>query len=156
VATAITPLAFLETVMVKGYQTLVDEGTSVSYRDGMEAALKLAEALRKDQGTHERAQIVRITNVLRPVPVEGDRNLGAGATPFMRAARNGDAPAMRLLLARGADPAPGRSAERRTRLRPVGIEALRRDELRRRAVETVAISRRLARGRNAGSASSEA
>src|SRR6476659_10857399 len=29
VATAITPLAFLETVMVKGYQSLVDEGTTV-------------------------------------------------------------------------------------------------------------------------------
>ena len=41
VATAITSLAFLETVMVKGYQTLVDEGTTVSYRDGMDAALKL-------------------------------------------------------------------------------------------------------------------
>ena len=39
VATAITPLAVLETVMVKGYQTLVDEHTSVSYRAGMEAAL---------------------------------------------------------------------------------------------------------------------
>ena len=56
VATAITPMALLETVMVKGYQTLVDELTTVSYRDGMEAALKLNEALRKDEGTHERAQ----------------------------------------------------------------------------------------------------
>ena len=37
VATAITPLAVLETIMVKGYQTLVDEHTSVSYRDAMEA-----------------------------------------------------------------------------------------------------------------------
>jgi len=41
VATAITPLAFLETIMVKGYQTLIDEHTTVSYRDAMEAALKL-------------------------------------------------------------------------------------------------------------------
>src|SRR4029079_11707491 len=39
VATAITPLAFLETVMVKGYQCLVDEGTTVSLRDAMDAAL---------------------------------------------------------------------------------------------------------------------
>jgi hypothetical protein len=58
VATAITPMALLETVMVKGYQTLIDEHTSVSYRDGMEAALKLAEALRKDEGAHERAQMM--------------------------------------------------------------------------------------------------
>jgi len=34
----------------------------------------------------------------------GDTTLGAGATPLMRAARAGDAPAMRLLLAMGADP----------------------------------------------------
>ena len=50
VATAITPLAVLETIMVKGYQTLVDELTTVSYRDGMEAALKLNEIARKDEG----------------------------------------------------------------------------------------------------------
>ena len=37
-ATAITPLAVLETIMVKGYQTLVDEHTTVSYRDGMDEA----------------------------------------------------------------------------------------------------------------------
>src|SRR6185369_2621130 len=35
----------------------------------------------------------------------GDRNLGEGTTPFMRAARNGDSAAMRILLEHGADPA---------------------------------------------------
>lgn len=34
----------------------------------------------------------------------GDGNLGEGATPLMRAARNADVDAMRLLLANGADP----------------------------------------------------
>ena len=34
----------------------------------------------------------------------GDTTLGAGTTPLMRAARSGDAPAMRLLLEAGADP----------------------------------------------------
>ena len=34
----------------------------------------------------------------------GDGNLGQGSTPLMRAARNDDVPAMRLLLASGADP----------------------------------------------------
>ncbi len=34
----------------------------------------------------------------------GDPRLGEGATPFMRAARGGDALVMRLLLAAGADP----------------------------------------------------
>jgi len=34
----------------------------------------------------------------------GDTTLGAGATPFMRAARSGDSASMKLLLAAGADP----------------------------------------------------
>jgi len=34
----------------------------------------------------------------------GDTTLGEGTTPLMRAARAGDAPVMRLLLAKGADP----------------------------------------------------
>jgi ankyrin repeat protein len=34
----------------------------------------------------------------------GDRNLGEGSTPLMRAAKAGDATSMRLLLAAGADP----------------------------------------------------
>jgi hypothetical protein len=58
VATAITPMAFLETVMVRGYQTLVDERTTVSYRDGMEAALKLHEALRKEEGEYDKAHML--------------------------------------------------------------------------------------------------
>jgi hypothetical protein len=58
VATAITPLAVLETVMVKGYQTLLDEHTAVSYRDAMEAALKLNEIARKDEGAMDRARML--------------------------------------------------------------------------------------------------
>jgi len=58
VATAITRLAVLETIMVKGYQTLVDELTTVSYRDGMEAALKLNEIARKDEGSMDRARLL--------------------------------------------------------------------------------------------------
>jgi ankyrin repeat protein len=45
----------------------------------------------------------------RPLPGKsgmdgGDTTLGAGTTPLLRAARSGDAAAMRLLLAAGADP----------------------------------------------------
>jgi hypothetical protein len=89
VATAITPLAFLETVMVKGYQTLVDEGITVSYRDGMEAAVKLHEALRKDAGEHDivhmRAELGRIIEVVRTfIPAE--------RWPDVQAALRGETP----------------------------------------------------------------
>jgi uncharacterized protein YfeS len=92
VATAITPLAFLETVMVKGYQSLVDEDTSVGYREGMEAALKLAEALRKDQGEHDmaamRAKMGRVIEVVRTfIPSE--------RWPEVQAALRGETPTRR-------------------------------------------------------------
>ena len=41
VATAITPMAFYETVMVKGYETLVDSDTKVDVSTGMVAAGRL-------------------------------------------------------------------------------------------------------------------
>jgi hypothetical protein len=89
VATAITPLAVLETIMVKGYQTLVDEQTTVSYRDGMEAALKLAEELRKGEGEYDRAHMMaemgRIIEVVRTfIPAE--------RWPDVQAALRGETP----------------------------------------------------------------
>ena len=89
VATAITPLAVLETVMVKGYQTLVDEHTSVSYRDAMEAALKLNEIARKDEGAIDRARMLadmgRIIDVVRTfIPSE--------RWPDVQAALRGETP----------------------------------------------------------------
>jgi hypothetical protein len=90
VATAITPLAFLETVMVKGYQSLVDEDNSVSLRDAMEAALKLNEIARKDEGAMDRARILagmgRIIEVVRTfIPSE--------RWPDVQAALRGETPA---------------------------------------------------------------
>jgi hypothetical protein len=100
VATAITPLAVLETVMVKGYQTLVDEHTSVSYRDAMEAALKLNEIARKDEGAMDRARILadmgRIIEVVRTfIPSE--------RWPDVQAALRGEAPTS----ARTSEPVEG-------------------------------------------------
>lgn len=45
VATAITPMAFLETIMVKGYETLVDPDTEVDLKTAMIAAGRLQALL---------------------------------------------------------------------------------------------------------------
>jgi hypothetical protein len=41
IATALTPISYLETVMVKGYETLVDPDTKVDVNTGLAAAVKL-------------------------------------------------------------------------------------------------------------------
>ena len=45
------------------------------------------------------------SRILKRVYSGGDGRLGKGATPYMRAARAGDVPLMKMLLAAGADPA---------------------------------------------------
>jgi len=55
-----------------------------------------------DHGANPNGQLKAPT--LQRVHTPGDRNLGEGATPLMRAARNADTAAMRVLLERGADP----------------------------------------------------
>ena len=73
----------------KGYQTLVDELTTVSYRDGMDAALKLAEELRKDAGEYDKvhmmAEMGRIIEVVRTF-------LRAERWPDVQAALRGETP----------------------------------------------------------------
>ncbi len=66
------------------------------------SALELIAKL-LDHGAEVNAQLKAPS--LQRAHTPGDRNLGEGTTPLMRAARNGDAAAMRLLLAHGADPA---------------------------------------------------
>jgi hypothetical protein len=75
VATAITPMAFYETVMVKGYETLVDSGTEVDVSTGMVAAGRL-QALIDSRASGTRiadlmAQLGRIIEVVHStVPEE--------------------------------------------------------------------------------------
>jgi len=54
-------------------------------------------------GANPKAQLKSATLYRAHTP--GEPTLGEGATPLMRAAKNGDAAAMRLLLENGADPA---------------------------------------------------
>ena len=58
VATAITPMAFFETVMAKGYETLVDSGTEVDVNTGMIAAARLQALIDSRAGRTSMADIV--------------------------------------------------------------------------------------------------
>ena len=53
VATAITPIAFFETVMVKSYETLVDSDTKVDVNTGMVAAGRLQSLIDSRDYDHE-------------------------------------------------------------------------------------------------------
>jgi len=66
-------------------------------------SLDLIQAL-LDRGANPNAQLVKALPGRSGMDA-GDTTLGAGTTPLMRAARAGDARAMRALLAKGADPA---------------------------------------------------
>jgi hypothetical protein len=75
VATAITPMAFFETVMVKGYETLVDPETRVDVSTGMIAAARLQALIDSRAGKTSMAEILykmdRIINAIHDtVPPE--------------------------------------------------------------------------------------
>jgi hypothetical protein len=89
VATAITPMALLETVMVKGYETLVESATAVDVKTGIVAACRLQEMIdsHADQAdwASTRAEMGRIVEVVRTfIPSE--------RWPEVQAALRGEAP----------------------------------------------------------------
>ena len=68
VATALTPMAFLETVMVRGYETLVDPGTTVDVNTGMLAAGRLQALVESRAGETSLAEIiVKMNRVIEAV-----------------------------------------------------------------------------------------
>ena len=68
VATAITPIAFLETVMVKGYETLVDSNTKVDVNHGMIAASRLQALIEsRDNSTDIAGMRVQLGRILDAV-----------------------------------------------------------------------------------------
>lgn len=69
VASAITPMAFLETVMAKGYETLLDPDTKVDVTTAMNAATRL-QALTDSRGVQRdllemKVQVNRIIDAVR-------------------------------------------------------------------------------------------
>jgi hypothetical protein len=75
VATAITPMAYLETMVVKGYEKLVDPATEIDAKTGMAAACRLQEMIdsHSDQVDWAKAQaeVGHIVEVVRAfVPSE--------------------------------------------------------------------------------------
>jgi lambda repressor-like predicted transcriptional regulator len=68
VATAITPMAFFETVMVKGYETLVDSGTKVNVSTGMIAAGRLQALLEsRASGTSMAEMLVKMDRIISAI-----------------------------------------------------------------------------------------
>ena len=57
VATAITPIAFFETVMVKSYETLVDSNTRVDVNTGMIAAVQLQSLIETRDASRDIAEL---------------------------------------------------------------------------------------------------
>jgi hypothetical protein len=75
VATAITPMAFFETVMVKGYETLVDSDTKVDVSTGIVAAGRLQSLIDSRDYSHDllvmRVQLGQICDAVKStVPQE--------------------------------------------------------------------------------------
>ena len=65
VATAITPMAFFETVMVKGYEALVDSGTTVDVSTGMLAAGRLQALIEsRASGTRVADLMVQMSRII--------------------------------------------------------------------------------------------
>ena len=73
VATAITPMAFYETVMVKGYETLVDSDTKVDVSTGMIAAVRLQALIDSRAGQPDTAHIMaQVTHIIEAVRCRGN------------------------------------------------------------------------------------
>ena len=76
VATAITPMALLETVMVKGYETLVDPDTKVDVKTGMIAACRLQALIDSRAGQPDMAHImVQMNHIIEAVKSTVPREL---------------------------------------------------------------------------------
>lgn len=62
VGSAVNAMSYLETIAVRGYQDLIDEGTRIPYTEGAKAVIKLHELTRADAGVQEIAEVMRKMN----------------------------------------------------------------------------------------------
>lgn len=67
VVSAITPMAYMESVMTKGYKTLVDDNTFVSAELGLKAAEKLHEIHRSEEENENIDDIIYKMNLLTEI-----------------------------------------------------------------------------------------
>jgi hypothetical protein len=97
VATAITPMAFLETVMVKGYETLVDPGTKVDVRTGMVAAGQLQALLgSRSSGTNVAALMAQMDRIVQAIHSTVPESMWPKILEQLDGPVTADAPADRL------------------------------------------------------------
>ncbi len=83
-------MAFYETVMVKGYETLVDSGTTVDVNTGMIAAARLQSLIESRAGGTRIADLmVQMDRIIRRDPFLGARGAVAGDPAQDRWARRG-------------------------------------------------------------------
>jgi hypothetical protein len=82
VATAITPIAFYETVMVKSYETLVDSDTKVDVNTGIVVAGRLQSLIDSRDYNREIAELnFQFCKIARPDKPHPFRQNPAGARP---------------------------------------------------------------------------
>jgi hypothetical protein len=76
VGTILNAASYYQTMMIKGYETLIDSKTVVSPTDGAWAAARLHELLRKDEEAYDRARMLaqygRMVEVMRKFTREED------------------------------------------------------------------------------------
>jgi hypothetical protein len=101
VATALTPVAFYETVVVRGYETLVGPDTKVDVKTGMIAAGRLQSLLdRRGEGPDAAQMMVEVNMINQGGEVHGAaadvernrREAAAAGTAFKGARRRDGSP----------------------------------------------------------------
>ena len=93
-------LVFLESMMIKGYETMLEEETVITPKDGLAASLELDEIRRREEGSVDKAKMVaemsRVINVVRQfVPVE--------QWPKLQAALSGESAPQAVASERGIE-----------------------------------------------------